>query len=790
MLHSALSKRRAGALAMALLAACLLLVGCVRSGTEVPGNLLFGKAPLRSTDVNEPARLTDGTIARGGDHWDTDLTSVLKTGNASVEWDLGRTVHLRALYLQGDNNDEFVVGASDDGTAYHDIWQAPAVRGAGMRARETRTVDVTTRYLKLTAKSPDGMVSASELEAFEVVPAPWPPVLRALVGQRPRQPGELSGLLFGIVASLALLLHRRTHPTWARVLAWAAPLVTGYVVYDAVGLAWPPGQPVIDMLRAVSAAVAAAAVIRIAWRPEDVIPSFVNVSLGAMAFLALTTFFNMWQPQFEDVDNHGMTWIHTWDMRVYFPSAKYFDELGFDGLYLASVEAYLEDAPGATEKGVADVELRDLRNYEMTQVKDVIGEVRHIKDRFSPERWDAFKRDMAFFWRTMGSGGYLGSLRDHGGNATPAWLLVAHLLFRNATASYGVLSATALLDPLLLALFVVVAWRTFGPRTALVCLVIYGANTFPWFGSNWAGSTLRNDWMVLVGLGACALRVRRYAWGGAALAGAAMIRAFPAMAVFYLAAPLIVLAFDQNRGKRSFDFKNLREDAKPLLRALAGAAACVGILFVLSTLTFGFRHSWVDWAHKITMHSTSPNVNHVGLRTLIQFDPSKTIRALSQTGGDWSLEQSRTFMKRRPLYVFAIMAFTLLSLAAARGRDLRQAALIGMMMIPIYFYPSNYYLHYVFVLPMMMDYSEEPVARKRWALVSFVILAICVSEYWGFADVGVDERYAQWSVGVLIGYLVILVAMAREGWAQAQRGAAVTVSPAEAEALPATPTSP
>jgi hypothetical protein len=795
MVDSALPKRRASALALALLAACLLLVGCVRSGTEIPGNLLFGKAPLRSTDVTEPARLTDGTVARDGDHWDTDLTSVLKTGNASVEWDLGRAAHLRALYLQGDNNDEFFVSASDDGTNYREIWQAPAVNGAGMRIRHTNTLDVTGRYLKLTAKSPDNLVSASELEAFEVVPAPWPPVLRTLVGERPRQPGELSGLVFGIVASLALLLHKRTHPLWARILAWAAPLVTAYVVYDAVGLAWPPQQPVIDMLRAVSAAVAAVAVLRLAWHPEDVMPRFVNASLGAMAFLALTTFFNMWQPQFEDENDHGTkprvlatipgkTWVHTWDMRVYYPSAKYFDELGFDGLYLASVEAYLEDAPGATEQRVADVEIRDLRNYEMTTVKNVIGEVRHIKERFSPERWNAFKRDMAFFWRTMGPGGYLGSLRDHGGNATPAWLLVAHLLFRNTTASEGLLAVTGLLDPLLLAIFFVVAWRTLGPRTALVCLIVYGASTFPWFGSNWAGSTLRNDWMVLVGLGACALRVRRYAWAGAALAGAAMIRAFPAMAVFYLAAPLIVFVYDQSRVKRSLDLTSLREHADPMLRAFAGAAACVAILFVLSTLTFGFGHSWVDWAHKITLHSTSPNVNHVGLRTLIQFDPSKTIRALSQTGGDWSVEQARTFLRRRPLYVFAIMAFTLLSLAAARGRDLRQAALIGMMMIPIYFYPSNYYLHYVFVLPLMMDYSEEPEARKRWGLVSFVVLAICVSEYWGFADVGVDERYAQWSVGVLVGYLVILVAMAREGWAQHE---AVTAAAAGPQSLPTTP---
>jgi hypothetical protein len=103
---------------------------------------------------------------------------------------------------------------------------------------------------------------------------------------------------------------------------------------------------------------------------------FVTGMLGAMAFLALTTFFNMWQPQFDDVDDHRMTWVHTWDMRVYFPSAKYFDELGFDGLYLASVAAYLEDAPGATEERVAGVEIRDLRNYEMTTVSNVVVRVR------------------------------------------------------------------------------------------------------------------------------------------------------------------------------------------------------------------------------------------------------------------------------------------------------------------------------------------------------------------------------------------------------------------------------
>ena len=358
-------------------------------------------------------------------------------------------------------------------------------------------------------------------------------------------------------------------------------------------------------------------------------PRFTTASLAAMALVSLTTFYNMWQPQFDDVQDGRNTWVHTWDMRVYFPTAKYFDELGFDGLYLASVAAYVEDAPGASMERVKDVELRDLKNYEMTTVDAVSTEVATIKNRFSPARWLEFKRDMAFFWRTMGPGGYLGSLRDHGGNATPAWLLVAHLIFRHAVATERTLFIAALLDPLLLIAFFAVAWRTFDLRTALVCLVIYGASTFPWFGSNWAGSTLRNDWMVLIGFGVCALKTERWTLGGGLLAGGAMIRAFPAVSVFFLVAPLLVALYEAVRrspGRR--ELRAVLVSARPVLMALLGATLCVAVLFGSSTLRFGFAHSWGDWSHKIALHSEQPNVNHVGLRTLFQYDPHTTLRAL------------------------------------------------------------------------------------------------------------------------------------------------------------------
>ncbi len=757
--------RRGVLLGLLCLFVSTLLAACSSQGPRVPGNLLYGLSPTRVEAVTNVDRLTDGTIAPEGDDWDTDVTSIFRTQASTVEWDLGKATRVRAIYLQGDNNDEFFFSASEDGKSFLPIWSARFVPGAGMRARYTKGLDVPARYLRLTMKGGDPAVSASEVEVFDAVPDPFPPALREVRGKKPVHPGEVESLVFGLVAGAALLLHRSSSAQWKRVLWIAATIAVFLWALDAVLSEWPPRQPVVDAVRAISAAVAGAAVLRMAWRPADLVPRFVTVALAAMAFVALTTFYNMWQPQFEDAADGRNTWVHTWDMRVYFPTAKYFDELGFDGLYLASVEAYLEDVPGADERRIARVELRDLRTYEMTTVQNVISDVHTVRNRFSPERWLEFKRDMAYFWRTMGPGGYLGSLRDHGGNATPAWLLVAHLMFRHASATEGNLLLAALLDPLLLAIFFVAVWRTFDLRTALVCLTIYGASTFPWFGSNWAGSTLRNDWMVSVGLGACALRAGRPATGGALLANAAMIRAFPAVSVLFLVVPAVwwMVEVQKREGRLPAPRRILVEQA-PLFRALAGAAVTVVALGLVSGLVFGFRHSWGDWSHKIAMHSVSPNVNHVGLRTLFAWDPDKTLRGLSRSGGgDWAAEQIRTFQRRKPLFVTAVAAFSLLAIGAARGRDLRQAALIGMMLIPIFFYPSNYYLHYVFVLPLLVDYSEEERARRLWALVSVVMLGVCVSEYFGFEPhLGVDERYVQWSVGALAGYLVILVALLRD----------------------------
>jgi hypothetical protein len=242
-----------------------------------------------------------------------------------------------------------------------------------------------------------------------------------------------------------------------------------------------------------------------------------------------------------------------------------------------------------------------------------------------------------------------------------------------------------------------------------------------------------------------------------------MIRAFPAMAVFFLPVPALWWLWETRKREGKLPgIRRIVERERPLLVTIGAAAITVAVLVGASGARFGFAHSWVDWAHKISLHSVKPNVNHVGLRTLVQYSPSKSLRGLSRGGGDWSVEQVNTFRERKPLYFFCIAAITLLAISAARRSDLRQAALLGMMLIPVFFYPSNYYLHYVFVLPMLVDYSDDVRKRWMWALVSIVLLAISVSEYWGFDVRGVDERYVHWSVGVLAGFLAIFYLLERD----------------------------
>jgi hypothetical protein len=731
-----------------------------------PQNLLAGKKAMASQGVKNIARLTDGLLSNEGDEWLTDVTARFSSAHSFVQYDLGSPQTLRCVMVQADNNDVYFMLGSLDGQEWQQFWRVGSEPGAGMRVRSVR-LEATVRYLRLAATGGDALYSVSEIAAYSECPVPWPADLPRAHGIPVDDALDMKVLLFGALAGIFVLAHRRKGPNLQYVM-----------LFPVLGSLWMMVGDLVDLypffnqeppLRALAAGLAALVVIKEAflskrWAPHRAVSL---ATLGFCAFTAFGTYYHFGMPQFFDQAKGRRTLVHTWDMRHYYPVAKYFRELRFDGLYLASLAAYIDNTPGFSPAQLANVHLRDLRDAEMRSGTEVASQLPAIRARFTPERWEEFKRDMKYFSDTMGGQDYLGSMQDHGGNATPVWILPAYYIFKYFPASEWIISLAGLIDPGLVLLFFFVLWRTFGLRVMLYVVVIWGATDFYNFGSNLMGSTLRHDWLVALGFGACALKKGRYFLGGVLMAYGGLIRAFPAMATFFFLVPMAWFAFDSWLVRRKLPSRaEWREGQRPALRAFTGAAVCVIALVVTTSALFGFNGSWIAWKEKIEVHATGPSTNNVGLRNVLAFNPEFSAKSLTEhrrpgPWGDWGTAQRMTFSARRPLFYAILLLATALALIACRGRRLEESALIGLLLIPFYFYPSNYYCHFVFLLPLAV------VRRRRdrdptFAVVFVVLAGMCIGQYFTLAEGWTDLRYTYQSFLLLIGFGVILVQLAWE----------------------------
>jgi ABC-type proline/glycine betaine transport system permease subunit len=719
-------------------------------------NQLQGHPVVTSPGVLRAERISDGTLAPLGDFWNTPLTAILPSAESFITVDLGAPVAIAAAFVEGDNNDRYIVSGSLDGVTFTPIWDAQPVHGAGMRPRRSDKLSAQARYIRLSAAGGDGAYSVGELEVFSTMPSVWPepPSGNAAAVEGPLLAEWI--MFFGAACVVFLLFGCHGGPRRALVVG-LAPAIAAVLLLSQIagGGERSFNDHDVSFLRAMVAAVGVLAVVRPFMRvgKGTVDGRRITVMLGMLAVFAVACFFNLGRAQFWDAKLRKPSYIHNYDMRVYFPVAKYFHELRYDGLYLASVAAYIENTPGASVHTLADVELRDLHNHAMRRVRDVADEIGAVKTRFSPQRWDEFKQDMRYFHETMGRD-YFSTLTDHGGNATPVWLLIAHFLFGHVSAGNGVLFATALLDPLLILLFAIVIGRTYGWKTAFVCLIVFGANDVYMFGTNWSGSTLRNDWMVAVGLGAAALKQKRWRWAGFLLGYAGLIRAFPAITVLGLLVPPLWWIYD--RWRADGQLPSLRAVVRAhegTARTLVAVAVTVAVLAGLSAVVLS-PSAWIGWAKKAAVLTGGLHVNHVSLRSVIGADLETwdTIETWYRSG------------PRVVLFVLAATAFGVLTVRASRGRPPEQASLIAMFLLPVVTYAANYYFHFVFLLPLLV---RTEGTRREDATIWAFLLAMCVFEYGTTFAQGLAGHFVGESACLLVTFLAVLWVLAKDAKPQA-----------------------
>lgn len=720
--HSAASPARPGLSAWLLILSVVLLAltfGCKGSSQGGTG-LLAKKAPVETKGVSGAERLNDGRVPAEGSAWNSNRTAQFSNRHGYVVYDLGEEKPIESVALLGDNNDVYrLLGRSEGGGEFELLWEASSVQGAGLRWRKTNSLGKSARYLKLEPGRGDSSLSVAELAVFSEPAIELPPKLETVSSLDSGLVYRNSILVLTAVVVMAVALTWTAAP-WSLLVVIALALGWALRGYISVYLSeFPIAQLEVSLTRAASAFMAAAVVARETFGPRDKKP-IAALNIGVLTFsaaLAVGSFYNLGHPQFYDHKNREPSVVHNYDMRVYFPVAKYFDELKYDGLYLASVATYAEEHGGLDTPEMKRTELRDLRDHRMRAVPAIRQEIEDVKTRFTPERWNELKRDMSYFWETMGSHAYLGSMADHGGNATPVWLTLAYFMFKSAPASNEVLIWAGLLDPLLLLVFGVAIWRAFGVRTALVSLVLFGANDFYMFGSNWAGATLRHDWMVYLGLGAAALKTKRYRTGGALLAMAALIRAFPAISLIALGVPVLYFVLERARELgRSPSLKEIIEGNRWFIDAVIGATACVAGWVLFSSLVLGFD-AWPLWVKKISSFTASPHVNHISLLTI--------------TAGSEG-NQALVLRERLPLHIGITAAFVVFTLWAAYRRPPHVAAMLGMLLMPVFMYPANYYDHFIFLLALLVSEpltAGSRVEREASGKVWLALLLLCSALY-------------------------------------------------------------
>jgi hypothetical protein len=172
------------------------------------------------------------------------------------------------------------------------------------------------------------------------------------------------------------------------------------------------------------------------------------------------------------------------------------------------------------------------------------------------------------------------------------------------------------------------------------------------------------------------------------------------------------------RERRLPPLSELYRSEQPTFRVVFGGVLAI-VLAVLFSMVVLYPSAWADWYVKVSQLSAEPHPASIALRSL-----------LGGSEGD----QYRILASRRPVYLTAVFFYVGLVVIAARRRRLEQAAMLGMILLPVVMYPANYYIHFVFLLPLIpLELSRKNAdgapASATDAGVWITLLAMCGVQY-------------------------------------------------------------
>jgi hypothetical protein len=675
-------------------------------------NLIARKPPAQRQDLRGNFWLvTDEAVAPEGAQWDSPVAIVLDTPAGSVTYDLGQPTTVGAFYVQADANDTYKIFGSLDGTpnSFKMLAEVDTVPGHGLRGR-TPTINPTlVRFVRIGEGLGDGFYSISEFAVYCRAPTPFPPQFRKVDAPPARVP-ELPWWKFywfdnDVSARLEMLL----------ALAGMGLILWGITL-----------------------------------RAKNTPDENAKLRRRLMMAVGIVSFACYWNFGFF----HFRNYIHVWDTYHYYIGTKYFPELSYDRLYDCVSVADSED-PGLRRR----VELRkimNLRTNMMGPTTEVLAHPERCKEHFTPERWQAFKHDVAYFRNAHGVKRWEEAQTDHGYNATPVWTILGNTLANLAPASDTQIDILSLLDPAYAFGMVGLIWWAFGWRTLAVALCVFATNfpsRFYWTG----GAYLRWDWLFYLAGGVALVRREKYFAGGLFLSYSTLLRVFP---VFLFVGPLMVLVQEYLKTRK----------IDPRYRSLiAGAALGVAVLVPISLVKTGGIQAYVHFKQNSEKHTSTPLTNYMGLRTVVAYAPSEAGRfmkndRLDDPWGPWKIAKLRTFRERKFLFAIVALGFATMLWFAVRGAEPWVACALSATLIAVGVELTCYYYSFLIVVALLYNKRKEAGAALLLVTASTSFIDWAPTRFlpdtgiwrWLKMPTWLDEQYMYMGAATLLGFLWIL----------------------------------
>jgi hypothetical protein len=645
----------------------ILLAASLAPGAS--GNLLAGRPVQGSGLAGTPSVVTNGQLRPEGETGSPAHTAILKSPESYLAIDLGEARVLRALVVQFDADDVYLIERSTDGQHWSGLLRIESgVEGAGLRTRHAvLPTPLPARYLLVHAEGGDGRFFVSQMQAYSELPSPWPPALIENAPAVERFTVTKMTAVKGLLAASGLGL-----------LGW------GYALRrNGRGAKYR--------------------------RVRDVL-------LAALGVLGLASWWNLGHYHFEN-------YIHVWDTFHYYLGAKYQPELGYTRLYECAVAA--DVAAGR----IAPSDLVTVRNLETNHLEPLLGAkaLAGCSPYFSAERWQSFIADVEWFHdRSSAPGRWQSILSDHGYNGTPAWGILGRILANTGPASSDQIGILATIDSaLLLAMWAVVAWA-WGWRAAAVGALSWGTNYAARYWWN-GGAFLRMDWLFCLVVGISLLRKEKPRAAGALLCLAALLRIFPGVVLIGLAATAAARFLIEKK------VALLSHERRFLEGVVGALVLVLPLSVLVAGGGHKMRWSaWQEFAQNSQKHLSTPLTNNMGLKTVLTYRTDTRAETVNRGGdadpfGPWKEAHRRTAERMKLPHLILAAAGIVAFAWFFRSKEAWLVAAAAAGLIPITTELTCYYYAFLLVLALLTAERDEiGIMFVGLSLVSCIVPAFLV----------------------------------------------------------------